>query len=93
MKASAPRSWIRELVCLPIRGYQRFVSPLFPPKCRFRPTCSHYGIEAVHVHGVAKGLVLTAWRILRCQPFSRGGHDPVPARGRWRAARVHGGNE
>lgn len=79
---------LRELVCLPIRAYQRFVSPLFPPRCRFRPTCSHYGLAAIRIHGVAKGLALTTWRILRCQPFGRGGLDPVPPPGCWRPVRV-----
>ena len=77
-------SRIRELAILPIRLYQRFLSPLKPPTCRFHPSCSAYGIRAVRTHGVLKGSLLTAWRILRCQPFARGGWDPVPAAGRWR---------
>jgi len=77
----------RRLWTLPIVFYRRFLSPLKPPTCRFHPTCSAYGIEAIRVHGVGKGLLLTGWRILRCQPFSRPGPDPVPAPGRWRAER------
>ena len=63
---------------LPIRAYRRWISPLFPPCCRFSPTCSQYAIEAVRVHGVFRGLALSFWRILRCNPWSRGGYDPVP---------------
>jgi hypothetical protein len=70
--------FLRELVVAPIRLYQRFLSPLKPPTCRFQPTCSAYAVEAVRVHGVFKGLVLSTWRLLRCQPFSKGGLDPVP---------------
>jgi len=61
-----------------IRFYQRFISPLTPPTCRFYPTCSHYGLEAFRVHGVWKGLILTTWRILRCNPWGGSGFDPVP---------------
>ncbi len=68
----------RWLLALPIRFYQRFISPLKPPTCRFTPTCSNYALQALERHGVFKGSGLTIWRILRCQPFSRGGHDPVP---------------
>lgn len=75
---------IRWLAILPIRFYRRFVSRFTPPTCRFRPTCSAYGEEAIRVHGVWKGGLLTVWRILRCQPFAAGGADPVPPPGRWR---------
>ena len=67
-----------------IRGYQRVVSPWLGPVCRYYPSCSHYGYEAISVHGAAKGSVLTAWRILRCNPWSSGGVDLVPPRGSWR---------
>lgn len=77
---------MRWALTFPIRLYQRYVSPLFGPKCRFSPTCSQYAIDAIEVHGVAKGALLFAWRLARCQPFCRGGHDPVPPRGRWRRA-------
>lgn len=76
--------WVRELFVLPIRFYQRTISPLTPPSCRFTPSCSEYGARAILVHGVLKGWLLAAWRILRCQPFAAGGHDPVPPPGRWR---------
>ena len=61
-----------------IRFYQTAVSPLFPPRCRFIPTCSQYGLEAIERFGALKGGLLTLWRILRCNPWSRGGYDPVP---------------
>jgi uncharacterized protein len=61
-----------------IRFYRKGISPLLPPSCRFEPTCSAYGLEAIQRHGVAKGGWLTVRRILRCQPFCRGGYDPVP---------------
>ena len=61
-----------------IRFYQTAVSPLFPPRCRFIPTCSQYGLEAIERFGALKGGALTLWRILRCNPWSRGGYDPVP---------------
>ncbi|WP_333619418.1 membrane protein insertion efficiency factor YidD [Dietzia sp.] len=58
--------------------YREGISPLFPPSCRFEPTCSAYALEALRVHGAFKGSMLTIWRILRCAPWSRGGWDPVP---------------
>ncbi|MDO8549637.1 MAG: membrane protein insertion efficiency factor YidD [Ignavibacteria bacterium] len=60
-----------------IRGYQKIISPVLPPSCRFYPTCSEFGIEAIIKFGVIKGGIKTAWRILRCNPFSKGGNDPV----------------
>lgn len=61
-----------------VRGYKRFISPLLPPSCRFTPTCSEYAIEAIQKHGAWKGTLLAIWRILRCNPFCKGGYDPVP---------------
>ncbi|MBQ5747067.1 MAG: membrane protein insertion efficiency factor YidD [Clostridia bacterium] len=61
-----------------VKLYRKFISPLFPPCCRFTPTCSQYAIEAFEKHGAFKGLFLTLWRILRCNPFCKGGYDPVP---------------
>ncbi|MDA1802058.1 membrane protein insertion efficiency factor YidD [Bacillus cereus group sp. BY6-1LC] len=61
-----------------IRFYQKFISPMTPPTCRFYPTCSHYGLEAVQKHGALKGFWLTCKRILKCHPFHPGGFDPVP---------------
>ena len=68
-----------------IRIYQRTISPLLGPVCRYYPSCSHYGYEAMSVHGALKGTILTAWRILRCNPWSAGGIDDVPPRGKWRS--------
>lgn len=61
-----------------IRGYQVGISPLLPPNCRYTPTCSHYGIEALSKYGLIKGCWLTLRRILRCHPWAKGGYDPVP---------------
>ncbi len=70
----------RALIWL-IRLYQRYVSPLKrTPSCRFTPTCSQYAIDAVSEWGVIIGVGLAVWRILRCNPFCRGGYDPVPKR-------------
>ncbi|MCK5341436.1 MAG: membrane protein insertion efficiency factor YidD [Desulfobulbaceae bacterium] len=60
-----------------IRSYQLFLSPLFPPTCRFTPSCSQYAIQAINLHGAGRGLYLAIRRILRCHPFSQGGYDPV----------------
>ncbi|MFL5758858.1 MAG: membrane protein insertion efficiency factor YidD [Thermomicrobiales bacterium] len=60
-----------------IRFYQIAISPIFPPSCRFTPTCSQYGYEAIAKYGIIKGGWLTVRRIARCHPFSRGGYDPV----------------
>lgn len=62
---------------IPIRIYQKFISPLFPPSCRFTPTCSQYAVEALKKHGIVKGSIKSIWRILRCNPFNKGGYDPV----------------
>ena len=75
---------LRWLIIGPIRVYQRLISPMMPPTCRFHPSCSSYAVEAVQVHGAGKGLVLGTWRLLRCNPWNLGGLDPVPARGFWR---------
>ena len=62
----------------PIRFYQRYISPLTPPSCRFTPTCSQYAIEAIQKHGPLRGLYLAVRRILRCHPWGGSGYDPVP---------------
>ena len=63
-----------------LRFYKRAISPNLPPACRFHPTCSEYAAEAIDTHGLIKGVLLGSWRILRCQPFCKGGWDPVPPR-------------
>ena len=66
------------LLIQPIRFYQKYLSPLKPPTCRFTPTCSQYAVEAIRKHGPFKGLALAIWRILRCNPWGGSGYDPVP---------------
>lgn len=66
-----------------IKAYQLTLSPLLGARCKYYPSCSHYGMDAMKVHGALKGTTLTGWRILRCNPFSKGGVDPVPDHGRW----------
>jgi putative membrane protein insertion efficiency factor len=62
------------------RAYRLALSPLLGPGCRYEPSCSHYAEEAIAKWGLARGVCMGAWRILRCHPFARGGLDPVPAR-------------
>ena len=69
---------MKRALLLTIRLYQRLLSPLLLPACRYVPTCSQYAHEAVELHGSAKGAMLAAWRLLRCHPLARGGYDPVP---------------
>ncbi len=69
---------MKKIIILLIRFYQKFISPLFPPSCRFYPTCSNYTLEAVEKFGVIKGLYLGFRRVLRCNPMNEGGYDPVP---------------
>ena len=61
-----------------IRLYQRYISPGLPRRCRFSPTCSQYALDAIERFGAIRGTLLAVWRILRCNPFCRGGYDPVP---------------
>ncbi len=70
---------MKTLPLLVIKGYRRFVSPLFPPSCRFQPTCSQYALEAIEQFGTVKGGWLAIKRILRCHPLHPGGYDPVPS--------------
>jgi putative membrane protein insertion efficiency factor len=72
-------NWPRILVLASIRLYQSTLSRGMPPNtCRFYPSCSHYGYQAVYKHGAIKGSLMAAWRVLRCNPFNPGGYDPVP---------------
>ena len=66
-----------------INGYRLLISPILPPTCRYHPSCSGYGLAAMHTHGAVKGTLLTGWRLMRCNPWSQGGVDPVPERGYW----------
>ena len=66
-----------------IRCYQILLSPRIGQVCRYYPTCSHYGLEAVKVHGAGKGSLLAAWRVLRCHPWATGGIEYIPAKGSW----------
>lgn len=68
---------MKRMVLAPVRAYGRWISPLLPRRCKYEPTCSAYAIEAVERFGVIRGTVLACWRILRCNPFSHGGFDPV----------------
>lgn len=68
------------VLLLPLRFYQRWISPAMGPHCRFAPSCSHYAAEALQVHGAARGTWMTVRRIGRCHPWNAGGHDPVPSR-------------
>ncbi|MCF0218221.1 MAG: membrane protein insertion efficiency factor YidD [Muribaculaceae bacterium] len=74
----SPRILLRRIAVLPIRFYRACISPLFPPACRFQPTCSQYALEAVMKHGLFKGGWLALRRILRCHPWGGSGYDPVP---------------
>jgi uncharacterized protein len=68
---------VKTIFIILIKGYQKVISPILPPSCRFYPSCSEYGIEAITKHGAIKGGIMTAWRVLRCNPLSKGGYDPV----------------
>ena len=70
----------------PIRLYQRAISPLLPARCKYHPTCSAYAVQAVEAHGILRGAVIAGWRLLRCNPWSHGGYDPVSAQTLFRSA-------
>jgi hypothetical protein len=69
----------RRVVVAPIAFYRRFISPGLPRRCKYEPTCSAYAAQAIERYGILRGLVLAGWRLLRCNPWSHGGHDPVEA--------------
>ncbi len=78
MEISLGVRWkMKKFLLMLIRGYQLFISPLFPGKCRFYPTCSNYAIEAIERYGTGKGIIMAIKRILKCHPFHPGGYDPV----------------
>lgn len=72
---------MKYIFILPIKFYRRFISPALPRSCRFTPSCSEYALEAFKTRNVFAALILTVYRILRCNPFCKGGYDPVPRRG------------
>jgi putative membrane protein insertion efficiency factor len=84
----------RATVVTPIVVYQRLISPAIPRRCKYEPTCSRYAVEAIREYGILKGLVLAGWRLLRCNPWSYGGYDPVADQRLFkvghRAGRAHG---
>lgn len=69
---------MKRILIFLIQLYRKYISPMKSTKCPYIPTCSQYGLEAIEKYGALKGGLLTAWRILRCNPFSKGGYDPVP---------------
>ena len=70
-------SVVRRVAIAPIRLYQRLISPAIPSRCKYYPSCSEYAVQAVRRYGILRGVVLAAWRLLRCNPWSHGGVDPV----------------
>jgi uncharacterized protein len=68
-------SFLRRLLIAPIRVYQRVISPALGPRCKYHPSCSEYAAQSIRSYGVLRGLVLAGWRLLRCNPWSRGGFD------------------
>jgi uncharacterized protein len=72
-------SLARRIAVAPIVAYQRVISPLFPRRCKYEPTCSAYAAQAISRYGILRGLILAGWRLLRCNPWSHGGFDPVEA--------------
>ena len=69
---------MKKIMIWSIRKYQKYLSPLKTTRCPYYPTCSNYGLQAIEKYGALKGGLLSGWRILRCNPFSHGGYDPVP---------------
>jgi uncharacterized protein len=79
---------LRAAAVAPIRAYQRLISPALPRRCKYHPTCSAYAVQAIRSYGILRGSVLAAWRLLRCNPFSHGGYDPVSAQTLFRGSRA-----
>ncbi len=78
----------RLVVTAPIVVYQKVISPAFPRRCKYEPTCSRYAVLAIREYGIIRGLVLAVWRLLRCNPWSLGGYDPVAAQRVFRNGRA-----
>lgn len=91
MTATDAGRWLKALprraAVVPIRGYQLLLSPMVGERCKYYPSCSEYAVQAVRRFGILRGLVLAGWRLLRCNPWSRGGFDPVDDQ---RLFKVHG---
>jgi len=83
----------REVVLAPVVAYQRLISPALPRHCKYEPTCSRYAVQAVREYGILRGLVLASWRLLRCNPWSHGGYDPVEAQRLFDAHRAPTGRQ
>ncbi len=84
--AQRARSGLTTLFLLPLLAYKRLISPALPRRCKYEPTCSAYAEQAVRELGVLRGSVVAAWRVVRCNPWSHGGYDPVEARTVFREA-------
>ena len=78
---------LRSIAVLPIRFYQRVISPAFGSRCKYYPSCSDYAAQAISRFGILRGLVLAGWRLLRCNPWSHGGFDPVEDQRLFKSAR------
>jgi putative membrane protein insertion efficiency factor len=87
--ASRAAALARRVVIAPIVVYQRVISPLLPRRCKYEPTCSAYAAQAITRFGILRGLVLAGWRLLRCNPWSHGGYDPVDAQRLFRPPPAH----
>jgi putative membrane protein insertion efficiency factor len=94
MRAQGSRAAVeraaRSVVLAPVAAYRRLISPALPRRCKYEPTCSRYAVRAVGEYGILRGLVLAAWRLLRCNPWSHGGYDPVEAQRLFRVDRHTG---
>jgi putative membrane protein insertion efficiency factor len=84
-------SALRRIAVAPIVAYQRWISPGLPRRCKYEPTCSRYATQAISEFGILRGLVLAGWRLLRCNPWSHGGYDPVEAQRLFRASAASAG--
>lgn len=80
-------AWVRELFLLPLRLYQRLISPLLPARCKYYPSCSNYAVQAVRELGIVRGSIVAAWRLARCNPWSHGGVDELADRRLFRGRR------
>ena len=76
---------ITRALLMPVRVYQRAISPLLPARCKYHPTCSAYAVQAVETYGILRGSLIAGWRLLRCNPWSHGGYDPVTAQSLFRS--------